>query len=371
MAAGDRHTCAALDDESLFCWGAGESGQLGRGHADSLVPLKASDHFATRNVIAGSRHTCAMDGKGIACWGNNDRGQLGHAGSGALDETDELYVKPPPGVAAGDFVVQGWSARGDHSCMVTAKGQIYCWGSNEHSELGIAPSPFSQTAVLVVTSEFTPPVSLSWLEVAVGESHACAGNDLFSVACWGDNESGQLGLMGPPDGPGIDALQAIYGRIGGSIIAVGAGNSFTCAATWVTQVGDDAVICWGANDLGQLGNGSNVSSARGVRVALPPGAVSKLSVGESHACAIDGAFGMRCWGSNAHGQLGNGMNIDSNIPVYVLGDLRFRDVIAGKNHTCGITTDGAAYCWGANESGQLGNGTTIDSAIPVGVKTLS
>lgn len=93
-------------------------------------------------------------------------------------------------------------------------------------------------------------------------------------------------------------------------------------------------------------------------------AASSVSAGSFHSCAIkDG--GAWCWGDNSSGQLGNGTNANSDVPVPVTGlGSGVTVVSAGYNHTCAIK-DGGVWCWGGNYQGQLGNGTQNDSNVPV------
>ena len=146
---------------------------------------------------------------------------------------------------------------------------------------------------------------------------------------------------------------------------IAAGYQFACV---VTDAG--GVKCWGANGSGQLGNGTTAETpVPGVVdvVGLPPGIVA-IAAGEFHACALTNVGGVKCWGNNFSGQLGNGSNGDASVPVDVLGLSSGVVAISGGNlHSCALTTAGAVKCWGSNGRGQLGNGSTADSNVPVPV----
>ena len=94
----------------------------------------------------------------------------------------------------------------------------------------------------------------------------------------------------------------------------------------------------------------------------------QVTQGGTHTCGVTADNRAYCWGSNSLGELGDGSQNPSRIPLPVAGDLRFQSVSAGNGFTCGVKTDGKAYCWGVNFDGTLGNGSTADlSLIPVAV----
>jgi len=126
---------------------------------------------------------------------------------------------------------------------------------------------------------------------------------------------------------------------------------------------DGSAWCWGANESGQLGDGSTEDRASAVQVAtgIP---LSLMVAGLSHTCALDGMGEALCWGRNLNGQLGDGSRMDRGRPAPVSGELTFESLAAGWNHTCGLTSGGQGFCWGLNGDGQLGDGSRVDRLTP-------
>jgi alpha-tubulin suppressor-like RCC1 family protein len=148
---------------------------------------------------------------------------------------------------------------------------------------------------------------------------------------------------------------------------VSAGGGYTCA---VTKSG--AVKCWGMNDKGQLGDGTTTYRSTATDVIGLYSGVATVSAGGDHTCAVLEDGRVKCWGNNLFGQLGDGTTVQRNAPVDVIElNSKVATVSAGNDHTCALTTTGGVKCWGLNEHGQLGDGTTIDRHTPVDVLNMS
>lgn len=139
---------------------------------------------------------------------------------------------------------------------------------------------------------------------------------------------------------------------GGSVFtSVELGEDHTCGVN-----ASAVALCWGMNNRGQLGDGSNTGRTRPVVVAGGL-AFNSLSPGISHTCGIATTGVAYCWGRNAEGQLGDDTRVERNAPIDVSGDLMFTALSTGGLHTCGLT-GGVAYCWGSGAQGQLGVGSS-------------
>ena len=354
VAAGFRHTCALTSAGGVKCWGANESGQLGNGTTTgSITPVDVTGLASGIVAIAaGGHHTCAVTSAGgVKCWGLNDGGQLGNPGTQSSNTPVDVdgLAREVNAITAG----AGWV------CALTSLGGVKCWGWNHYGQLGNG----------TIDTTTSRPGDVSGLvsgvtEISANSLHACALTGAGHVTCWGSTASSDSHRAA------TDSLVPVnVSGIGDGVIAVSAGGLHACAIT-----SGGGVMCWGANGQGELGDGSTTGSASPVQVKDLTEQVTALAVGStydflpSHTCALTSAGGVKCWGPNLEGQLGNGSKTNSSRPVEASGLSNGITAIAvGGSHTCAITRAQQLKCWGSNSSGQLGNGSLIDSPTPVDV----
>ena len=196
-------------------------------------------------------------------------------------------------------------------------------------------------------------------DLATGFRHTCVVTAVGGIKCWGSNEQGQLGNGGNAD----SATPVDVSGLTKGVTGVAAGGNHSCA--WIERGG---VKCWGGNGRGALGNGVTADSGTPVDVVGLDDRVADLAVGRNHTCAVTVEGSLKCWGGNYNGQLGDGTTTDRTTPVDVIGLSSGIATVSGSgDHTCAVTTEGIAKCWGGNWKGQLGDGTMTDRTTPVNV----
>lgn len=202
--------------------------------------------------------------------------------------------------------------------------------------------------VFIALSPFTVEASLSSIVVSPASSTIAVGSteQFTAMGMFSDGSTQVLGMWA-------------------TTTAIATGIEHTCAL-----LSDGTVKCWGGNNDGQLGNGTNVASRTPVEVGSISTATS-IATGQRHTCTLLLGGIVKCWGNNSHGQLGNGTTISSPRPVIVGGISGATTIASGDYSTCAILSDKIIKCWGDNEVGQLGNGATVDSPFPVTVNDIS
>ena len=318
----------------------------GSGPQDTAV---AAPSGPCQVIAAGTDHTCAIKSDGtVACWGANKYGQLG-------DGTNQSSSKPVgvQGLTGAKAVV----ATSKHTCALKSDGTVVCWGHNKFGQLGNGNNDNKST-----------PVQVKGLtgvtDIGAGNLYSCALKSNGTVQCWGFNGWGQLGT-GPSAGSANSSTPVDVVGLK-DVKSISTGDYHVCAV----KTGG-TVACWGNNGFGQVGDGTQTLQKSPVAVKGLGMAVTAVSAGKNHSCALNNDSTVVCWGANKYGQVGNANNLDQLAPTAVKG---LKDVLlinAGDDYSCALTDDPAAgstiRCWGKNQYGQLGNGDTVDKNAPVTV----
>jgi alpha-tubulin suppressor-like RCC1 family protein len=291
------------------------------------------------SISAGTYSTCVSLSDGTAwCWGRNESGQLG---LGPNDWGDTITV---PTAVYGLSSITQVSAGKAHGCALDVNGVVKCWGENSNGELGIGS--LQSTNFPVAVSGATGP----YAAITSGRGdHTCARDSSNNVMCWGRNNAGQLTNQAPNKFSSTPAWQPV------SAVSVTAGLMHTCVVgtDWLSRV-----WCWGANDYGQLGDGTTTNRDYPVEVFGLTNARA-VSAGVNHTCALIGDGTVRCWGTNASGQLGRSTGNTSLVPVEVNGITDAASLSVGLNHSCAVSSSGLVNCWGFDDQGQCGSGASV------------
>jgi len=370
ISTGSAHSLALDSDGSVFVWGFNGGGRLGAGtNTNSNVPVAVdtSGVLAGRDIVqisAGGHSSLALDSYGnIFAWGSNWFGELGNGvGTGSSNVPVAVDMS---GVLAGRDIIQVETA-GNSSLALDSDGNVFAWGIGTNGRLGNGTNTNSNVPVAVNVSGALAGRDI--VQISVSNSHSLALDSDGNVFAWGGNESGQLG-NGTNANSSVPVAVDMSGVLAGrDIIHVeAAGNSSLALDS------DGNVFAWGS----RLGNGTNTNSNVPVAVdtsgVLAGRDIVQISASGSHSLALDSEGNVFAWGSNTSGQLGNGTNTSSNVPVAVnmSGVLAGRDIIqveAGDSHSLALDSDGNVFAWGTNGvGGMLGNGggTNTGSNVPI------
>ena len=248
------------------------------------------------------------------------------------------------------------AAGGFHTCALTAAGSLKCWGRNLDGQIGDGTRTIYRLTATDVTGSAAGARS-----VAAGNAHTCAVTSLGDVKCWGVNLNGQLG-----DGSQFGSAVPVDAKgltTGGSVVT--AGNFHSCAV-----IAAGAARCWGRNAFGELGDNTTTERWAPVNVQGLGSGVATIAAGFAHTCVVATIGGVKCWGSNSDGRLGDNSGADQRTPVDVVGLANGVKAVAASEHTCALTTVSGVKCWGLNNRGQLGDTTRTNRSTPVNVQGL-
>jgi alpha-tubulin suppressor-like RCC1 family protein len=364
------HTCVVLSDGTARCWGENVDGELGDGTTSnySATPVVVSGLTGVASLATGAYHTCAALSDGtVKCWGDNQPGlqPLG-LGNGNLAGTSTPVAVP------GLTGIISLAASVDDTCAVRNDGTAWCWGQNFSGQLGNGSTAPSLTPAIV-------PGLTNVASIAMGQEHTCAALTDGSVECWGDNYYGELGngmttsSLTPVVVPGLTGVASLaassvgtcaalvdgtvqcWGRLAGAtggpstpttpevipeltnVVSLAGGLYHMCAL-----LNDGTARCWGTDNFGgDLGTGNEVITSQPQQVLGLTGIVS-VAAGQSYSCAALNDGSVWCWGSDGSGDLGRPFVAFSTTPVVVLGQRVAGDGGVDANTSDGGVVDGVA-----------------------------
>lgn len=341
IAAGEELHCAIRADASVWCWGDDTDLAMGAaaGGADQPLPIQVTGAPASVAIEAGDDHVCTIDvGSQVWCWGDNTSRQLGHGGADTVDSPTPTVVALPGGLGAVDLGLGD-----DHSCAVLEDQTVACWGDDDSGQLGDGAAGTDSGVATVV------PGLAAIVDVDGGEDATCALGDLGQVWCWGDNVDGALGIGSTLDNP---LPQAVTLPLAAQAIALG--DQFGCAL-----LVDDQVYCWGEGTDFQLASGDLVNQlVPGPVVGLPAVELVDIAAGARGVCVLSAGGDRWCWGYSEEGQLGIApIQQLEPAPVAFSGPVAMvaLDVSEYRGVTCGVMLDGTVEC--------AGDGTLVNSNV--------
>lgn len=323
-----------------------------------------------QRVATGAAHACLIDADArLFCWGSNDTSQLGIRD---VNVTRPRLVPLESGQLARDLAL----GRG-HTCVLVegARDEVRCWGLNDQHQLGRGgmPGDVDGTPISGLVSGLTDPVM-----IASGTDHSCALDGAGAVRCWGRNDEGQV--TGTPGGT-ISVATTVPMPGGTPAIAVTAHGRVGAGHHSCALLEDSRVVCWGEGMNGQLGFEDMAEPNGPGEVTGLPGSIAQVAAGGLDTCATTGTGDILCWGNNAEpgtlgvphtgGDVAVPMATAVSSPIQVLAPgvaaagPALRTFQSGDQFHCMIATDGTVHCMGRDEgTGRLGARVT-ESVAPV------
>jgi alpha-tubulin suppressor-like RCC1 family protein len=349
LAAGNHATCAVETDGSVWCWGNRKS-------APVQITIPTGGDIA--EIALGGDGLCVRyerSGDNVAC---------APISSSPNPTSPFDPLTSVPGLQAISIAVGA-----NHKCAVTTgNGEVECWGSNAHGQLGIGTPDQGAHALPALAAKGVTQAR----QVAAGGETTCAVITSGEVWCWGANESNSKGTdvlgRGACGTCNVGEPQSIQGHILDGAFPDDMESVTVGARSGCARSGGGEVWCWGSNQNGELGiDDMDVTSSNDARRVPGPG-FSQLVCSDDHCCARGAVDQVSCWGNNMQKQTSSTSSSAAVFAPQPVGNeftpaLRFVDIVAGVEHTCGRSTDlGRVWCWGGNTEGEFGNGEI--GAIP-------
>ena len=297
ISVGAFHSCGLSDLNKVYCWGSNTYSQIGNKYTPSNFVIPSADRPTlvsipgnVTQISAGHSHNCALTSVGdIWCWGYNINRQLGNPSKTTDTSKDPVVVVPGGQMEAGEKF-KYVSAGSLHTCAITTKDDIFCWGARDNGALGITPAVgnVSNPSIRINVTDSEGVVKFKSVsaggtiwnlertidnplegDLAATEQkiephnqHTCAISLGGKVYCWGQNGNLQLGInnTSPPPQTGVPTEIVLSGNDQNiNFTEVKTGFFHTCAKGIKNQ--QETTFCWGGNKHGKVGNGNDVDQA--------------------------------------------------------------------------------------------------------------
>lgn len=343
LRAGSGHAMAIKGDGTLFTWGSDNFAQLGNGFGTSpkTSPTQVANSGQFQFIAAGTQHSMAIHNAGtLYGWGQNNLGQTGIGNDAAA-----IHVPTQIGTE------NDWAAvfpADIHTIGLKTSGTLWGWGSNFNGQL-------SNEVVTQQLERLQIGTDTDWQTVAAANKFTLALKTNGTIWAWGANADGQLGN-------GTTVSSNMPAQIGTDTDwqKIAAADNHALALKT-----NGTLWAWGSNVAGKLGNGTTVSSPVPIQIGTDSDWVF-INAETNYSIAIKSNGTLWAWGIRTNGVMGNNTSSGNQpVPTQIGTDTNWKAVSGGFSHVMAFKTDGSLWAWGSNLHGQFGNGTNSNSLVPI------
>jgi alpha-tubulin suppressor-like RCC1 family protein len=336
---------AIRSDGALFGWGYNVNGQLGLNDTvNRSSPVQVNTEFSFDLISSGADHAVGKRRDGtVWAWGLNTSGQVGDITIVSRSSPVQVGTSSWISVSAGYKNTFGIT-----SSALNGLQNLYAWGYNLNGEFGLGDTAYRSSPVqigsglqLQFISSPTQIGTSSWTTISAGLSNSMAIRSDYKLYTWGDNSQLQSGYITP------------------TTILSTSNKTNNDAQSYIRST-DNALIIWGANDVGQLGLNDTANRSTPVQLGVGFGNSRFAKIARAKVASAGYTLGIKTdstlwsWGSGVGGVLGSTATTNRSSPVQVGTLTNWSDVAAGLSHALAIKTDGSLWGWGLNTSGQAG-----------------
>jgi alpha-tubulin suppressor-like RCC1 family protein len=337
VSAGGRHSLALIANGAVDAWGYNVSGQVGDGtNATKSTPVELPGVSGAKAIAAGGEHSLALlSGGTVEAWGANESGQLG-TGTNA-ESTVPVAVSGLSGVTA-------IAAGAEHSLALLSGGTVKAWGANENGQLGTGSLKASNAPVAVKNLNGV-------VAIAAGEDFSLALLSNGTVKAWGSNLFGQLGNTSVEETSNVPVT--VSSLSGVTAIAAGAKHA-------LALLSGGGVMAWGDDRAGEIGNGAIKNDVETPVAVSGISTAKAIDAGSQDSVAVVGSGAVMTWGINEWGTLGDGViGGPSDVPVEVEGIAKAASISAGGAHMLAFGEPRPAVTAVSPATGTIAGGTTV------------